>query len=56
MDTDDTDMRIEPVAGEVGLRSITITAFTEAAEIDLEMEYPRIIKLLSRDWMEESQP
>jgi hypothetical protein len=49
-----TDMRIESARVEGGgLQSLTITAHTEQAQIDLEMEYPRILKLLSRDWLNE---
>lgn len=50
----DTDMRIERETTEGGgIRLLTITAHTEQAQIDLAMEYPRIVKLLSRDWLGE---
>ena len=44
------DLRIEAEESEMGLRKLTITAFTFQAEIDLATEYPRIKKLLERDW------
>lgn len=47
---DAMDMRIESEESEVGLKRIEIYAKTEQAQIDLAMEYPRIVKLLSRDW------
>jgi hypothetical protein len=47
---DGMDMRIEREETDVGLLSVTITAKSEQAQIDLAMEYPRIVKLLSRDW------
>lgn len=52
----DTDMRIEhePIEGG-GIKSVTITAHTEQAQIDLAMEYPRIMKLLERDWLKEDE-
>lgn len=45
------DMQIESEDGATGLKSVTITALSEQAEIDLESEYPRICKLLARDWL-----
>lgn len=45
-----TDMRIERTESEVGLSELKIIAHTQQSQIDLAMEYPRIIKLLSRDW------
>lgn len=49
-----TDMRIEREQLEDGgIKSLTITAHTEQAQIDLAMEYPRIVKLLSRDWLKD---
>lgn len=51
-----TDMRIEHEPTEDGgIRQVTITAHTEQAQIDLAMEYPRIVKLLSRDWTKEDE-
>lgn len=46
----DTDLRIEREEGDTGVKKLTITAFSAQAEIDLETEYPRIVKLLERDW------
>ena len=47
-----TDMRIErEELADGSMQSVTITAHTEQARIDLAMEYPRIVKLLSRDWL-----
>lgn len=52
----DTDMRIEhELLDGGGIRQVTITAHTEQAQIDLAMEYPRIVKLLSRDWLKEDE-
>lgn len=48
---DGMDMRVEVVDSELGMKEIKITAFSEQAEIDLQMEYPRICKLLERDWL-----
>jgi hypothetical protein len=50
-----TDLRIEREDGETGIKSVTITAFTTQAEIDLETEYPRILKLLERDWLADDE-
>lgn len=51
-----TDMRIEREQLEDGgIKSLTITAHTEQAQIDLAMEYPRIVKLLSRDWLKDEE-
>jgi hypothetical protein len=44
------DLRIEREESEMGLQKVTITAYTLQAEIDLATEYPRILKLLERDW------
>jgi hypothetical protein len=49
------DLRIEAEESEVGLRSMQITALTEQGEIDLDMEYPRILKLLERNWAGEEE-
>jgi hypothetical protein len=51
---ENTDMRIEREEEADGrILKLTITAHTEQAQIDLAMEYPRIVKLLSRDWLSE---
>jgi len=60
MKTDDlpegADMQIErEETDDGGIKSLTITAHTQQAEIDLAMEYPRIVKLLSRNWGEDEQ-
>ena len=48
------DLKIEYEEHEDGrIKQVTITAFTEQAEIDLAMEFPRIKKLLERDWQRE---
>ena len=47
------DLKIETEMGEVGIRRLTITALQLQGEVDLDMEYPRILKLLERDWKEE---
>lgn len=44
------DLRIECEESEMGMRKLVITAWTLQAEIDLATEYPRIVKLLERDW------
>ena len=49
------DLRIEPEESEMGIRKLTITAFTLQAEIDLATELPRIKKLLERDWAVEDE-
>lgn len=53
---ENTDMRIQhqPTEGG-GISQVTITAHTEQAQIDLAMEYPRILKLLERDWLKEDE-
>lgn len=47
---DEPDLRIEVEEGLHGLRRVIITALMMQGEIDLAMEYPRIVKLLERDW------
>lgn len=51
----DIDLRIEIEKSEMGISKMIITAFTLQAEIDLATEYPRIKKLLERDWAIESE-
>lgn len=48
------DMKIESEGEDGKLMRVEITALTEQAQIDLAMEYPRIVKLLERDWSEDA--
>lgn len=48
--SDEFDLQFEIEDGDFGLKSVTITALQMQGEIDLAMEWPRIKKLLTRDW------
>lgn len=47
------DLRIEYTESESGISEVKITALQQQGEIDLAMEFPRIKKLLERNWSEE---
>jgi hypothetical protein len=51
---DGMDLRIKSEESDAGLREVKITALTQQGEIDLAMEYPRFLKLLERNWNNES--
>ncbi len=51
----DMDLRIEYTESDAGISEVKITALQVQGEIDLAMEFPRIKKLLERDWLKEEE-